>query len=38
MDWYSLFKFLRVSAAVIWIGAGFGTVALGATSRPLTIR
>ena len=29
MDWYSIFKFLHVSSAVIWIGGGFVMVMLG---------
>lgn len=29
MDWYLLLKFLHVSAAIIWIGAGVGLVILG---------
>ena len=29
MDWYSLFKFLHVSAAILWLGGGFALVALG---------
>jgi len=29
MDWYTLFKFLHVSAAVIWIGGAFIMIILG---------
>lgn len=30
MDWYALFKFLHVAAAVIWIGGAFVMIVLGA--------
>lgn len=30
MDWYSIFKFLHVASAVIWIGGGLIMVLLGA--------
>ena len=30
MDWYTIFKFLHVSSAVIWIGGGMIMVLLGA--------
>ena len=33
MDWYTLFKFLHVSAAIIWIGSGFGLVVLGIAAK-----
>src|SRR5437762_3110727 len=29
MDWYTLFKFLHVASAVIWIGGAFIMIALG---------
>src|ERR1044072_3702060 len=29
MDWESVFKFLHVSAAILWLGGGFALVALG---------
>jgi uncharacterized membrane protein len=33
VDWYTLFKFLHVAAAIIWIGSGFGLVVLGIAAR-----
>ena len=33
MDWYTLFKFVHVAAAIIWIGAGFGMVVLGVAAK-----
>lgn len=32
MDWYSLFKFLHVASAVIWIGGAFVMIVLGAAA------
>ncbi len=36
MDWYSLFKFVHVAAAIIWIGAGFAMVLLAIAARRAT--
>jgi uncharacterized membrane protein len=33
VDWYSLFKFLHVAAAIVWIGAGIGLLVLGIAAK-----
>ena len=33
MDWYTIFKFLHVAAAVIWIGGAFIMIMLGAQAQ-----
>jgi uncharacterized membrane protein len=33
MDWYSIFKFLHVASAVIWIGGAFVMIMLGAKAE-----
>lgn len=38
MDWGSLFKFVHVSAAIVWIGAGVGLIVLGIAARRATDR